>query len=169
MVSVLTAQSSSWCAQESRSQRAILCTTTGIAMLGCLPRSVVHHIVTGVLNGLQAGSAVWHPRSVCHLFPQGHRDNYLNRKYRGQMLLPVAWLVLVLISCFVSVRSSGNEGDTFLPVCNFPEVLCWKRWARKGEALTTTRHCTWCCWICLWAFEIGHWGFLRYSGNAQQN
>lgn len=156
MVSVLTTQSSSWCAQESRSQMAVLCTTTGTAVLGCLSRSVVHHIVTGVLNGLQPESAVWHSCSVDHLFP-GKQENYLNRKYNlnGQML-PFAQLVLVLISCFIAVRSSENEGQTFLLVCDIPELLCWKRWEREREALHVTRHCTWCYLVFLWAFEIGH-------------
>lgn len=35
---------------------AILSAMAGIAMLGCLSGSVIHLIVTGALNGLQAGS-----------------------------------------------------------------------------------------------------------------
>lgn len=72
-------------------------------------------------------------------FPQGNRSNYMNRKYilSGQMLLPFAQLVLVLISCCIPVRSSGHEGETFLLACNFPELLCWKRWAR----ISREKHC----------------------------
>lgn len=58
------------------------------------------------------------------------------------MLLPFAQLVLVLISCFIAVRSSENEGETFLLACSFPELLCWKRSAREGEALPVAKHCT---------------------------
>lgn len=112
--------------------------------LGCLSRSVGSHCHWGV-----EWSASW----ICSLtllfsvpsFPQGNRENYLNRKYslNGQMLLRFAQLVLVLISCFILVRSSRNEGETFFLACNFTELLCSvKRWAREGEALPATGHCT---------------------------
>lgn len=108
-------QSSSWCAQESKSQMAVLRAATGIAVLGCLSRSVVHHIVNGVLNGLQAGSGSLRCLLSVLSFPQGNRNDYMNRKYSlsGQMLHPFAQLVLVLISCFIPVRSSGMKVKPF--------------------------------------------------------
>lgn len=30
-----------------------------------------------------------------------------------------------------------NEGETFLLACDFPELLCWKRWAR----ISREKHC----------------------------
>lgn len=97
-------------------------------------------------------SVEWSASCICSLtllfsvpsFPQGNRDSYLNRKYNlnGQMLLPFTQLVLVLISCFIPVKSSRNESETFLLACNFTELLCWKRWARDRGALPATGHCT---------------------------
>jgi len=101
---------------------AILSATTGIAALGCLFSSVVHLIVSGVLNGLQAGAGSTTLLFSMLLFPQGNWDNCLYREYslNGQMLLLFFFqLALVLISCLIPVGSSGREGEGFL-VCSLP-------------------------------------------------
>lgn len=91
---------------------AILSAAAGIAVLRCLSSSVVHLIVTEVLNGPQAGSGSMTLLFSMLFFPQGNGDNCLNREYglNGQTLLPFVQLALVLIGCLIPVRSSGREG-----------------------------------------------------------
>lgn len=118
---------------------AVLCAATRIAVLGCLSRSVVHHIVTGVLDGLQAGSGSLRRLLSVLSFPQGNRNDYMNRKYSlsGQMLHPFAQLVLVLISCFIPVRSSGMKVKPFF----FHAISLSCCAGREWERISREKHC----------------------------